>query len=106
VDPVTLAIAKNDAASRYVSTNLHGAVGDGTTNDYTVIAAVLAAAPAGSILDLGGKTYLLGTTLSINKKITIRNGTLTAAFDVCRFHRRAVCDLPRCDVFPNRLTAC
>lgn len=52
----------------------HNAVGDGSTNDATALAAALAAADG--VLDLEGKTYRCDSTLALRSGITIRNGTL------------------------------
>ncbi|WP_062735251.1 hypothetical protein [Kocuria turfanensis] len=56
----------------------YGAVGDGVTSDQAALTATLTAAAAGAVIDLGGRTYNVGSGLTIGKKITLRNGSLTA----------------------------
>lgn len=59
-----------------------GAVGDGVANDYAALAQTLtAAATFGSVIDLDGKTYKVGSVLSINKAVHIRNGSIISAVD-------------------------
>jgi hypothetical protein len=49
----------------------YGAVGDGTTDDATAFAAAIAAMPQGATLFIGAKTYLINSSITINKPITI-----------------------------------
>lgn len=56
-----------------------GATGDGVANDYAALTAAVTAASSGFVIDLGGKTYNLGSMLTINKTVTIRNGTLLSS---------------------------
>lgn len=50
----------------------YGAVGDGTTNDQTAITNAIAATPVGGVLYFPEGTYLVSTTVSVNKAITIQ----------------------------------
>lgn len=73
--------AQNATFGTFVSPLSKGAVADGTTNDYAAVAATIAAAPVGGIIDLGGLTFKLEQTLSINKKVIIRNGSFISSVD-------------------------
>lgn len=64
-----------------VSPRAFGAKGDGESNDHAAVAATLAAADAGTVIDLGGRTFSLGQTLTIDKSVTVRNGTFKCAVD-------------------------
>lgn len=77
-DPASATRGALDAAyGTFISPMSKGAVGDGTANDYAALAASITASATGSVIDLGGKTFKLGSMLTINKTVTIRNGTLT-----------------------------
>jgi hypothetical protein len=52
---------------------------DGTSDDYTALAAYIAALPAGATLDLRGLNYKITTPLTVGKALQVRNGTITAA---------------------------
>ncbi|MGN6304821.1 MAG: hypothetical protein ACTHNH_08400 [Mesorhizobium sp.] len=54
---------------------MFGAVGDGVSDDTTALANMLAYAPAGAEIDLRRKAFKY-TTLSVTKRVTIRNGSL------------------------------
>lgn len=58
-----------------------GAVGDGVANDSAALAATMTAASTGTIVDLGGRTYKVGSVLSINKSVQIRNGSIISDVD-------------------------
>lgn len=55
-----------------INVRKYGAVGDGTTNDQTAITNAIAATPAGGVLYFPEGTYLVSTTVSVNKAITIQ----------------------------------
>ncbi|MGN6307328.1 MAG: hypothetical protein ACTHNH_21125 [Mesorhizobium sp.] len=57
---------------------MFGAAGDGSTDDTTALADMLAYAPAGADIDLRRKSYKY-TTLSVAKDVTLRNGSLLCA---------------------------
>lgn len=52
----------------------YGAVGDGSTNDYTALAAAVADSPG--VIDLEGRTYRCNSILSLPTGCTIQNGTI------------------------------
>lgn len=90
-------------AAAFISPLTYLAVGDGVANDSTAFANMLTAAPVGSVIDLGGKTYLLATTWNITKQVEIRNGTLTAAGRRVALINAA--DVTCRDVYFNRTTS-
>lgn len=57
---------------------LPGCVADGAADDYTPLAAYIAGLPASSTVDLGGRSYRVTSPLTLNKALTVRNGTITA----------------------------
>src|SRR3990167_7885824 len=52
----------------------HDAVGDGSTNDATALAAAIT--NADGVLDLEGKTYRCDSILSLKSNLTIKNGKI------------------------------
>lgn len=54
------------------SVKTYRATGDGTTDDYAAITAAIAATPAGGVLYFPEGTYLVGTSVSVNKTISIQ----------------------------------
>lgn len=69
---VALTILGVVAAAPSVNVRNHGAVGDGSTNDYAAFAAAIAALPAdGGELLVPAGDYRLGTTLTLTKPVVI-----------------------------------
>jgi hypothetical protein len=66
------------ARAAYESPLSYGAVGDGVSNEAAAISAAIAAAPAGGIVDLGGLLLRIATTITVGKKLTLRNGAIIA----------------------------
>ena len=56
----------------------YSAVGDGSTDDYTALAAAITAlsTAGGGVLDLGGNTYRCDSALTVVANILIRNGAI------------------------------
>jgi hypothetical protein len=75
---MTLTRALGPSSATVVNLKDFGAVGNGSTNDYTALAAAVAALPAGGALDLRGLNYKINTALTVNKALQISNGTITA----------------------------
>lgn len=69
--------AVQNAASQRVDPRTFGAVGNGVADDHAALAAAVATLQAGWTLDLAGRTYLVGSTLSLNvANVTVQNGTI------------------------------
>ncbi len=64
----------------------YGAVGNGTANDTAAIQAAIDAAPDGATLDLdAGKTYLLGSGLTINRPLNVEGNGATLRLDTSAY---------------------
>lgn len=55
----------------YVTPEMYGAKGDGTTDDLSAFQSAITAMSAGDVLYVPAKTYLLSGTFTINKAITV-----------------------------------
>lgn len=62
-----------------VSPRKWGASGDGSTDDHGALNAMLAEIPAGSIIDLGGRSFFVSAAWNINKRIEVRNGRIVSS---------------------------
>ena len=71
-DASAAAVRATIGASISTMTNIDDyAEGDGTTDDTAAIAAAIAAAPTGGIVQFGAKTYMITDEIAVNKALTI-----------------------------------
>ena len=78
--------ALTGTAPASVDVSTYGAVGNGSTNDTTAIQNAIAATPDGATLTLdSGKTYLLGSGLTISKPINIEGNGATLLLDTSAY---------------------
>ena len=69
-----------------VDVSTYGAVGNGTTNDSADIQAAIAATPDGGTLDFdSGKTYLLGSGLTMGRPINVEGNGATLLLDTSAY---------------------
>lgn len=56
----------------------YGAMADGSTDDAAAFSAAIAATLPGGSIDLGGLAYVIASTVTLGKAITLQNGTVIA----------------------------
>jgi len=71
--------AKQDSLNWYTPEH-YGAVGDGVSNDAAAFNAMIAAMPTNATVNLSAKTYVLNSTLLVNKSIKIQGSGIGSIF--------------------------
>lgn len=67
-----------DKGNQLFSVKAYGALGDGTTDDYSAInSAITAAASTGGVVYFPPATYLIGTTLTVPSNVTLRGAGIS-----------------------------